>query len=115
MRRSRAVLSGLLALLFVARGAAALCPPPERDHGCCDKPAPAAPQKPCPEMACCQAVPPAAPAVAPSVACAAALPAAPALPIPPGSSFYAQSSSDGGPPGSPVRSHSGLSPPALLG
>lgn len=114
-RRATVLFSGLLALLFFARGAAALCPPPERDHGCCDKPSPAAPEKPCPEMACCQTLPPAAPAVAPAVAGAAHLPVGPALPLPAGGTFDVFEYADGGPPGPPVRSHSGLSPPVLLG
>lgn len=114
-RLTKGFLSVLLALAFLSRGAVALCPPKTTEHGCCDKSAPAAPQTPCSEMLCCQVVPTAAPAVAPAADCLALLPAAPAFKLPASTSFAVCSPTDSGPPGPLIQSHSGLSPPALLG
>ena len=114
-RLTKGVLSALLALAFLSRGAAALCPPKAMEHGCCDKSAPAAPQTPCAEMACCQVVPPASPAVVPAADNVALLTPAPAFVVPASTSLALCSPTDSVPPGPPIQSHSGLSPPALLG
>lgn len=114
-RLTECFLSGLLALAFVSRGATALCPPKTMEHGCCDKSAPAAPQTPCAEMACCQVVPAASPAALPAAHGVALLTAAPAIAVPASTSFALCSPTDSAPPGPLVQSHSGLSPPALLG
>lgn len=116
IRLTKPLLSVALSLAFLARGAAAFCPPKAEAHGCCDKPAPAAPQTPCPEMACCQIAPAtAAPALGHQADFVLALPAGPCLPVSARPSFIVFASSDSGPPGPRVQSVADRSPPALLG
>lgn len=121
MRVMKLLLKGcfplLLALAFLARGAAALCPPKTPEHDCCGKSAPAAPQKPCAEMSCCLVLPAApAPALLRSEALLSLLPAGPVL-LPPagGSAFIIGGRRDSGPPGPHAESSSSRAPPLLHG
>lgn len=112
---TKGFLSALLALAFLSRGAAVLCPPKAMEHGCCDQSAPTAPLTPCAEMTCCQALPPASLAVVPAAESLALLPAAPVFAVPVSTSYSLCSPLNSGPPGPQIQPHSGLSPPALLG
>jgi hypothetical protein len=115
-RLTKAFLSGFLALAFVSRGAAALCPPKALEHGCCDKPAPAAPQTPCPEMACCQILPAAAaPASSTVQDLVVLIPYAPRFAETSERSSVVSIRTDGSPPGPAVSSSCSRAPPALLG
>lgn len=115
-RLTKGLFAVLLAFAFLSRGAVAFCPSKPADHGCCDKPAPAAPQTPCPEMACCRLVAAtAAPALGRVNHLLAFRPPAPLLTRPVSVSFVVPIYSDSSPPGPPVQSSSSRSPPALLG
>lgn len=113
--RLKRVLAAVLALAFMARGAAAFCPPEPREHGCCEKPAPVQPKAPCQEMSCCLALPSAAAPAAQAGQPAVSLPAGVVI-IPPFIVARARLAIlAGGPPWPRPRSVSDRSPPALLG